>query len=238
MGRQMTEISRVAGGFLLSDRRGRLELVDELICAMPIEGVIKIADPSINRVLKKTYRRQRKLSQWATFTYYAAVPEQIIRDGTLFRQIHDVTLPSGHAFISLSKRDDEYRAPAGYRTLTMSCHVEAGRFSKERKQYALQELEMQQIFERILEGQFPGFEQEALERLPGGPGAWIRYTFRPEGGVGGYPQLLGSSLFRAASFRTGIPGFSIIGDTIFPGAGTIGVTDSAIHVARSYGVDI
>ena len=237
LGRKVTSIRKTPDGFLIEDRRGRLTLADAVICAVPLEGIREVVSSDIRRTLRRTYQRQEKLQQWATFTYYAAIPESIILSDEAFRQVHDPSLPSGHAFISLSRPDDRLRAPAGQRTLTMSCHVPIGTFDKtDRKRYDEQVEVMSAIFEAILEQQFPGFVQQAIERHPGGPGAWVRYTFRPDGGVGGYPQRPSTSLLFAAPFRTGIDHFFAIGDTIFPGAGTIGATTSAIHVARQFDV--
>ncbi|AFS70152.1 phytoene desaturase family protein [Exiguobacterium antarcticum] len=239
LGRKIVSIRQTGDGFLLEDRRGRLILADEVIGALPIEAMHQLVGSSLQPALRRTYKRQAVLSQWATFTYYAAIPETIVEDGTAFRQVHDPILPSGHAFISLSQAGDLDRAPDGYRTLTMSCHVPIDRFARDDQgQYDDQVETMQGKFEVILEQEFPGFQEHAIARYPGGPGAWVRYTSRPNGGVGGYPQLPSTSLFRAASFRTGIPGLYIIGDTVFPGAGTIGATTSAIHVARALGVKI
>ncbi|KOP28763.1 FAD-dependent oxidoreductase [Exiguobacterium sp. BMC-KP] len=239
LGRKVTSIRKTPDGFLIEDRRGRLMIADDVICAVPLEGIREVVSTDMQQTLQRTYRRQEKLQQWATFTYYAAIPESIIVSDEAFRQVHDPSLPSGHAFISLSRSDDRLRAPVGQRTLTMSCHVSIGAFDKtDRERYAEQVETMSAIFEVILEQQFPGFKQQAIERHPGGPGAWVRYTFRPDGGVGGYPQRPSTSLLFAAPFRTGINGLFAIGDTIFPGAGTIGATTSAIHVARQFGVRI
>ncbi|WP_214847934.1 NAD(P)/FAD-dependent oxidoreductase [Exiguobacterium sp. s193] len=239
LGRKITSIKQTADGFILEDRRGRFILADAVIGALPLEAVQRIVSPSLERILKRNYTRQEKLSQWATFTYYAAFPEHLVAQDVAFRQIHDRRLPSGHAFISLSRQGDTNRAPDGVRTLTMSCHVPIGFFDKQDKtHYQQQVTAMQDVFETIVEQEFPGFQEQAIERHPGGPGAWVRYTSRPDGGVGGYPQLPSTSLFRAASFRTGVPNLYVIGDTVFPGAGTIGATTSAIHVARQFGVEL
>ncbi|ASI34985.1 FAD-dependent oxidoreductase [Exiguobacterium sp. N4-1P] len=239
LGRKITSVKQTADGFLLEDRRGRLVLADVVIGALPLEAMQRLVSPPLLRTLKRTYARQRKLAQWATFTYYAAFPEKLVTSDSAFRQIHDERLPSGHAFLSLSRSGDIKRAPEGVRTLTMSCHVPIGYFdATDNVHYGHQIERMQDVFETIVEQEFPSFREQAIERHPGGPGAWVRYTSRPDGGVGGYPQLRSTSLFRAASFRTGVPNLYVIGDTVFPGAGTIGASTSAIHVARQLGVKI
>jgi phytoene dehydrogenase-like protein len=47
--------------------------------------------------------------------------------------------------------------------------------------------------------------------------------------VGGFAQ---TSLFQARSPRTGIPNLRLVGDSIFPGQSTAGVTLGAIRVAK------
>ena len=56
-----------------------------------------------------------------------------------------------------------------------------------------------------------------------------RFTRRPEGMVGGFPQ---TSVFRARGPRTGLPNVLFVGDSVFPGQSTAGVTLSGLRVAR------
>jgi phytoene dehydrogenase-like protein len=46
--------------------------------------------------------------------------------------------------------------------------------------------------------------------------------------VGGFPQ---TSLFKARGPRTGVPNLWLVGDSIFPGQSTAGVTLGAMRVA-------
>ena len=50
--------------------------------------------------------------------------------------------------------------------------------------------------------------------------------------VGGIAQTPAWANFRAISHRGGAPGLYFVGDTVFPGAGTIGVTLSGLNVYR------
>ncbi|MCJ7988674.1 hypothetical protein MUB15_04280 [Priestia sp. OVS21] len=55
----------------------------------------------------------------------------------------------------------------------------------------------------------------------------------PKRGVGGFPQTLDHALFNSISHRSGLQGLWLCGDTVFPGAGTIGVSVSGYHVFQS-----
>lgn len=79
--------------------------------------------------------------------------------------------------------------------------------------------------ERVL----PGFRAAARLILTGSPRTYEFYTRRPLGMVGGFPQ---TSLFAARSPQTGLPNLWLVGDSIFPGQSTAGVTLGALRVAR------
>lgn len=74
----------------------------------------------------------------------------------------------------------------------------------------------------------PGLRTAAPFILPGTPVTFQFYTHRPLGMVGGFPQ---TSIFQARSPRTGIPNVWLVGDSIFPGQSTAGVTLGAMRVA-------
>jgi phytoene dehydrogenase-like protein len=74
----------------------------------------------------------------------------------------------------------------------------------------------------------PGFRAAATLILPGTPRTYAFYTRRPLGMVGGFPQ---TSLLRARSPQTGLDNMWLVGDSIFPGQSTAGVTLGAMRVA-------
>lgn len=149
--------------------------------------------------------------------------------------ITEMTGPLGEGrsiFISMSPEWDTSRAPQGKRAVTITTHTaiqpwwdllhedESAYF--ERKQ---------QYTERILNNIdrfIPGFKASVDMILPGTPVTYQYYTMRDQGMVGGFPQ---TSLFKARSPRTGIPNIRLVGDSIFPGQSTAGVTLGAMRVA-------
>ncbi|MFN8379891.1 MAG: FAD-dependent oxidoreductase [Anaerolineae bacterium] len=135
-------------------------------------------------------------------------------------------------FMSMSPTWDTKRAPEGQRAVTVTTHTAVGpwwealahspeAYADRKAQYA----------ERMLDGierYLPGFRAAVTVSFSGSPRTYEHYTGRWQGMVGGFPQ---SSLFRARGPRTGIPNMRLVGDSIFPGQSTAGVTLGAMRVA-------
>jgi phytoene dehydrogenase-like protein len=64
--------------------------------------------------------------------------------------------------------------------------------------------------------------------MAGTPVTFESFTHRPQGMVGGFPQ---TSLWNARGPRTGIANLWLVGDSIFPGQSTAGVTLGGMRVA-------
>jgi phytoene dehydrogenase-like protein len=124
------------------------------------------------------------------------------------------------------------RAPAGFQTVTVSTHSKAQSWSTKQKYDAMRE-ELTERMLKAIDHVIPCFREAIVHMETGAPRGWERYTGRPNGYVGGFPQTLDNALFNSISHHSGLPGLYICGDHIFPGGGTIGVAASGIHVARS-----
>jgi len=87
--------------------------------------------------------------------------------------------------------------------------------------------------ERLLaaaEQVIPGLPAAVRLALPGSPVTFQRFTRRPLGMVGGFPQ---TSLFAARGPATGLANLWLAGDSVFPGQSTAGVTLSGMRVAAA-----
>ncbi|MFO7662081.1 MAG: NAD(P)/FAD-dependent oxidoreductase [Chloroflexota bacterium] len=175
---------------------------------------------------------------WGAFTLYLGLDEsrlpgniadhhQVIID-------HHRPLGEGNSvFISLSDAGDPARAPAGMRAATLSTHTEISPWwqlrqgidgsahLRRREEYAERLLKAAEIA-------VPGLRQTVRLCLPGTPVTFQYYTGRPLGMVGGFPQ---TSIFNARGPKTGINNMWLVGDSIFPGQSTAGVTLGAMRVA-------
>lgn len=179
----------------------------------------------------------RRQATWGAFTLYLglnaeALPDQV---ASHHQVIVDANQPLGEGnsvFISMADPDDASRAPTGKRLATLSTHTAIAPwwrlYKGDRQAYFERRTE---YTERILEAAeiaIPNVGQAIDLCLPGTPVTFDFYTRRPQGMVGGFPQ---TSLWSARGPRTGIRGLWLVGDSIFPGQSTAGVTLGALRVA-------
>lgn len=136
-------------------------------------------------------------------------------------------------FVSMSPDWDASRAPAGQKAVTLSTHTEVTQWwnllqQDENAYYARKDQYAERMIAAVDE-KIPGFRASLAMVLPGTPVTYEYYTDRHLGMVGGFPQ---SSLFAARGPRTGIRNLRLVGDSVFPGQSTAGVTLGAMRVAK------
>lgn len=186
-------------------------------------------------------QRVKKLEPtWGAFTLYLGVDSSKLSSDLVGHQqvIVDHTKPLGETnsvFISFSDKNDTKRAPAGMQAVTMSTHTDIAQwwhlreradesaYHERREAYAEQ---MLQAAERAI----PNLRQAVTLCKPGTPITFQFYTRRPGGMVGGFPQ---SSIFKALGPKTQFPNLWLVGDSIFPGQSTAGVTLGGMRVATA-----
>lgn len=175
---------------------------------------------------------------WGAFVLYVGLDARIVpADLPHHHQIvtsMNGTLGEGRSvFVSLSPAWDTSRAPAGFRAVTATTHTAIAPWwsllQSDRQAY---EARKQVYAERLLaamETVLPGVRAGIALLLPGTPITYQTWTHRHLGMVGGFPA---TSLLRARGPRTGVPNVRLVGDSVFPGQSTAGVTAGAIRVAR------
>lgn len=234
--KQVQTIRREHNRWVAIDQKGERWKTDHLVTNLPVQSFVPLLPEPLQKQLPSKLIKRSQLSQWGAFTMYLALDEKVIPNYTaLFSQVlsSDGDMTEGnHLFLSLSKSNDINRAPVGYRTLTVSTHTELRHWdTKEKYDRYKQELTEKMLtgIERVIPNVRSGIELQ----MTGAPRAWERFTKRPKGMVGGFPQTNEYSLFNSLSHRTGLDGLWLCGDSVFPGAGTIGVSTSGYHVYRS-----
>jgi phytoene dehydrogenase-like protein len=175
---------------------------------------------------------------WGAFVLYLGITTTDLPKGIAD---HHQILPSlqgdlgetNSLFVSMSPEWDTSRAPKGHRAVTVTTHtrvqpwwdlLEQGQTAYEDRKHAYAERMLAHI-----EAALPGFQRSIRLNLPGTPVTYQFYTQRHLGMVGGFPQ---QSLLKARGPRTGLSNLRLVGDSIFPGQSTAGVTLGAIRVAR------
>lgn len=136
-------------------------------------------------------------------------------------------------FISMSPLWDASRAPTGMRAVTITTHTDVNSWWEVLKRDpAAYEARKAEYADRMLtniDRVLPGFRAGVGVMLPGTPVTYEFYTGRHLGMVGGFPQ---TSLFKARSPLTGIANLRLVGDSVFPGQSTAGVSLGALRVVE------
>ncbi len=136
-------------------------------------------------------------------------------------------------FVSMSSVGDTKRAPAGMRAVTITTHTAVQQWwdwlRDDPDAYQAQKDVYTERMIAAIDQTLPGFRSGIQLLLPGSPVTYEFYTTRHLGMVGGFPM---KSLFAARSPRTGIANLKLVGDSIFPGQSTAGVTLGAMRVAN------
>lgn len=143
---------------------------------------------------------------------------------------HQVHVPEGvpvtgskSIFVSFSHPQDEVRATAGETVVSISTHIahpEATVITDKRM--------IEQAILDILDKAGIISKEAVIYRSSATPGAWIFWTNRAYGAVGGYPQYKNIKPWQLKDARLDHKGAYVCGDTVYPGQGIVGVCLSGI----------
>jgi phytoene dehydrogenase-like protein len=173
------------------------------------------------------------------FALYLGMRDVFPRDGVHhFQFLCDTSAPlsDGNNFLlSLSPPGDTGYAPAGFRSVSISTHTNPLEWLAMDEEARTER--GRQIVERFLssaEGRFPGFREAivAPHFYPASPITYGQFTRRYVGMAGNQPLGLHNAALRAIPNHFGTPGFVQIGDTTFPGAGTVACMLSGFNAYR------
>lgn len=176
----------------------------------------------------------RRAPTWGAFILYVGVSRKAIPAGSAdhHQVIVDPGLPLGEGnsvFLSLSDASDPTRAPAGMRAITLSTHTRvAPWWGSDSSADAARRERYTEMVLAAAEMALPGLRSGVQVCLPGTPRTFQHYLRRPQGMVGGFAQ---NSLFAARGPSTGVKNLWLVGDSVFPGQSTAGVTLGGWRVA-------
>ncbi|MBO9344280.1 MAG: FAD-dependent oxidoreductase [Chloroflexi bacterium] len=184
------------------------------------------------------HETRTRAEPWGAFTLYLGITDDppLALDAEHYQVIGSYDQPLGEGnsiFMSFSARGDLRRAPAGHRALTISTHTHLDEWWRLRETpgaKAAYDERVARYAERLLdlaERAVPGLRSRIRLQLPGTPVTFQFYTRRHRGGVGGFPF---TSIFKARGPWTGLANAWLVGDSIFPGQSTAGVTMGALRV--------
>jgi phytoene dehydrogenase-like protein len=179
----------------------------------------------------------------AAMLYLVARPPEGARPSAQhIEMIDDPEAPfieGNHLFASVSGEDDEGRAPPGHRTITVSTHIPL------QKLRAMPEAEQAAYIAAVQDRMKSVFERRAPEWWSGvtrvetaSPRTFERFTGRFGGYVGGVPRRAGLANYRRLGPFAVVPGFYLVGDSVFPGQSTLAVAIGGVRAAEQIARDL
>ena len=213
---------------------------NDLVYTAPPQSLLKHLKDPLDK--KKSYKNRliRLPYPSGALVFYSALKKEHIK-AISSNHYQFVSNELGSLFVSISEEGDG-RAPKGEITLIASLFTTTQEwFDLDKSKYVVKKKEYLRKISFELENQFDIASENWLHRELATPLGFEKWTNRPNGIVGGLgqnPDIFG--LFGLSS-RTPFQGLWLCGDSIYPGEGTAGVSQSALMVSRqilaSKGID-
>jgi phytoene dehydrogenase-like protein len=227
-GQRVQRISRKNEEYIISTDKG---IFDSrfVISGIPLNNTLAIyEDDKVRQRLQKYLMPSQMLN--GAFTMGLVLEGQEPPE-VLHHQVHVAGgLPyigSESFFISFSHPDDKQRSPAGGVVAGISTHVPHPEQHIIQNKAAIESAIVEALVQRGL------IQREAIKYIQSAtPGAWIFWTKRAFGAVGGYPQYRHIKPWQMKDARLDHKGAYLCGDTVYPGQGIVGVCLSGIIAAQ------
>ncbi len=241
-GARVTQLRREGETWEIETQNGAIFRAKHVVANMPAENVRARVKPSETpRKVRKIARRAEK--SWGAITLYCALRDEAIpADFPLHAQVltkYHHTAPFIQAgagddvFLSVSLPGDTQSAPRGFRALNISTHTHLRDWQNlSETEYRAQKREWRDKLLAAARCALPDFDAGRAFVITATPSTWEDYTLRARGGVGGVPLTRRNANLRALPSRIGLPNFHVVGDTTFPGQGTVACALSGFNAWR------
>jgi C-3',4' desaturase CrtD len=213
------------GDFTLTTRRGEFHAC-QVVSAVPASITASLA-PEVLRHRLAPYLRRDENDMGGALVVFLGVPEaQVACQAFTHHQLlqeYDSLLGNGNnMFISVSAPGDLESAPAGHRAVMISTHCDLAPWENLPPDlYQAQKREVGNSLIALARRVYPTLGEDAVVCEVATPYTYQRYVHRPRGAVGGVRQTLLNSNQQAIPYDLGVPGLWLVGDTTWPGLGTV-----------------
>ena len=226
------------GGFRVIARRRSVPVLEarQVAFNLPIDRAASLLGRPLDGRLAR--RETQARAAWGAFTGYLAIDRTALPDdGPLFHQVlADYDRPphdGNNVLISLSPPGDPGYGPAECRVATLSTHTRAGDWDGlDAEAYGRKKGVYRDRLLEAVRRAIPGATDRLIHGEFASPRSFLRYTRRSAGLVGGAPVRRSNSTFLAVDADVLGPGLWVVGDSVFPGQGTMAVVLSAIRVVE------
>jgi phytoene dehydrogenase-like protein len=223
-------------GFVVLTRRRHRLLARQVAFNLPLDLAARLLDRPLSGRIARSERKSR--AAWSAFTGYLAIGRDAVPDETpLFHQVsqsYDRPLHDGNnVLISLSPVEDEGYGPPTVRVATLSTHTRPGDWEDlDADAYRAKKADYETRLLAAMARALPDAPTALAHAEFASPRSFRRYTRRTAGAVGGAPVSRSNCNFLAVDPGVLGPGLWVVGDSVFPGQGTMATVLSAIRVVE------
>ena len=224
------------GGFAVTTRRRARILTRQVAFNLPLDLAARLLQRPVEGDLAA--REVKSRAAWSAFTAYIAIERRAVPDDSpLFHQVlqaYDRPIHDGNnVLVSLSPVEDPGYGPPEVRVATMSTHTDPRAWAGlDPAAYAVRKADYQGRMLQALGRALPGATEALVHAEFASPRSFQRYTRRTLGAVGGPPVSRRNSTFLAVDADVLGRGLWVVGDSVFPGQGTMATVLSAIRVVE------
>jgi phytoene dehydrogenase-like protein len=236
LGTVVRRVEEDPAGWRVGTSRGDV-VARQVVAALPAEVTARIGPLAVAERLAPYLRRDAR-ARGGALAVFLGVPEEEVADSpwTHHQILEDYDAPLGmgnNMFVSVSPPGDVESAPAGFRAITISTHCELSDWKGlDERTYAARKRAAGERLVSLARRVLPRLGSNAVVREVGTPVTYARFTRRPDGAVGGARLSLRNANQRAIPHGLGVPGFHLVGDTTWPGLGTVACVLGSRIVAR------
>lgn len=225
-GCRVEQVTGRSGRYLVHTTLGTVQ-ADQVVSALPAASTARIASSTPVAARLHPYLRRDNADLGGAVVVFLGVPDDEVA-GQVFTHhqfMHDYRRPLGHGnnmFVSVSAAEDIESAPPGHRAVMISTHTELAAW--EGLSETAYQARKRAIGERLVAAArraYPQLGERAVFRSVGTPRTYEHFTLRPRGAVGGVRQTLRNTNQHAVPHDVGVDGFWLVGDSTWPGLGTV-----------------
>lgn len=225
VGHKVEKFEHAGDGYLVITRKGSFE-VKQVVSAIPAEMTMHIAPTDIIRLLNTYVNRDKERYEGAVVMFLGVPEAEVANQPLTHHQLfYDHSLPLGNGnnmFISVSSPGDTHSAPAGYRSVMISTHCKILDWQNlSEEEYLHKKAAIGNHLLNLARRVYPNLGKDAVIIEVGTPRSYQKFTNRVNGTVGGVRQNLANSNFNAMPQHIGIKNFRMVGDSTWPGLGTV-----------------
>ena len=226
VGCRVDRVDGQAGSFRVRTARGAVH-ASQIVSSLTAETTARVATTARVSERLRRYVDRDETELGGAMVVFLGVPDNEV-GGQRFTHhqllsAYDRPLGEGNnMFISVSAPDDVDSAPAGHRAVMISTHTELASWEGlDPAGYSARKQAAQDRLLSLARRVYPTLGNAATVRELGTPRTYEAFTSRPRGAVGGVRQALHNANQHAVPHDLGVKGFWLVGDSTWPGLGTV-----------------